>query len=565
MGWLNRLRSGSLDARYEKRCAKAHREGLHAVQDEAWQLISDCIGKFTTHKHAALVAFSTVKMSLPIETGAGNWHRVIALGWVQSTAVTVLDLQSDFNPQLMGAVARDLVKQAEVFHYAAHRVNASVMGAVLAETLTSLRLGERMLSRSISASGQREELPHVAVSMWRRLADMQAGKNDLPAFTGDVDDLSAWFDQCLRESFRETGEQEADSGFVRAWGVNVLMEAIHVSGRSVLYVSGGVDPGVATLVDVSVLDDPARPVTTSVDLHGVSLPVIGEKAVSLFTATAGRRTGELSGAAFDDHVVDLLNWVGGTIWGPVLATWPHLADQPFTVVPLGECGMLPLYTALVDGRPLCTSVDLTIAPSGRSLVLAAESPPASGEVFVAADPSSGDDELRYVVDEAAAVAEVRHTKPVVVGRQGLEETDLVVRIRDSAVVHLACHGVISPVEPLRSSIVLGRPITAGTVLDEDLRRGSLIVLSACDLAGIGTYAPGEQLGFPAVLLAAGARSVVAALWPVPDTRRTVRLMTRFHQEARTSTTTKALAAAIGHAHDSGAAATLWAPFACFGA
>ncbi|MFS8102102.1 CHAT domain-containing protein [Lentzea alba] len=565
MGWLDAWRTRSLNARYRVLVERAERDGVNTVQHEAWQLITDCLPRMMTSTRAAVVASATIRLSLPSEAGARNWHRTMALGWVSAAAVAALDLHSGFNPRLMGGLARDLFRQAEIYHFAAHRANVPAVGAVLAETLCSLRLGERMLSRSIAVSGERGELPKEATSLRQRLAGVPVVElTELPAFTGNVDDLADWFDRCLREAFREGGE-EAGLGLVRVWGVNVLMEAVRTCGRSVLYVSGGIDAGVATLVDAAALDDPARPVTTSIDLPGAGLINIGQQAVGLFTATSGRRTGTLDGSAFDKHVTESLNWVGETIWLPILEKWPQLRTQPVAVVPLGECGMLPFYTAIVDGRPACTLLDLTIAPSGRSLVLAGESSAARGEAFVAADPSSGAAELRYVAHEAAAVADVLDARPFVVGQPGSAETDVVARIRDSAVVHLACHGVVRPDEPVSSSIVLGEHIAVGTMLEEDLRHGSLVVLSACDLAGIGTGLPGEQLGFPAVLLAGGARTVVAALWPVPDTRRTVRMMTRFHQEALTTSPTKALAAAIGHAHKSGVPPTLWAAFACYGA
>jgi len=75
-----------------------------------------------------------------------------------------------------------------------------------------------------------------------------------------------------------------------------------------------------------------------------------------------------------------------TVWQPLLDRWPDLREWPFVVLPLGEAAQLPLYTALIDDRPACATLDLTIAPSARPLVLAAEHPIASGATLVAADP-----------------------------------------------------------------------------------------------------------------------------------------------------------------------------------
>ncbi|MFF7265099.1 CHAT domain-containing protein [Streptomyces sp. NPDC008159] len=86
--------------------------------------------------------------------------------------------------------------------------------------------------------------------------------------------------------------------------------------------------------------------------------------------------------------------------------------------------------------------------------------------------------------------------------------------------------------PAQSSLLLGQPIKLGTLMREDLARGSTIILSACHLAGIGTALSGEQLGFPAAMLALGASSVIAALWPVPDSTHTVRMMADLHEKLR---------------------------------
>jgi len=239
---------------------------------------------------------------------------------------------------------------------------------------------------------------------------------------------------------------------------------------------------------------------------------------------------------------------------------------------------------MVAGRPACSVLDLTIAPSARFLVLASEHPAATGPVFVAGDPSSGENLLPCVVAEVKAVAAVHDVEPAIFnepaepvpedGRLRTASsrtpgepagTELLSRLRGSAVVHLACHGIIAPGAPLRSALLLGGELSLETVLAEDLLPGCTIVLSACDLAGIGTDLPGEQMGFPGVLLAGAARTVVAALWPVPDSHRTVRLMKRFHEELRNTTPDRALGTAIGQAFDSGAPASIWAPFTCFGA
>ena len=65
----------------------------------------------------------------------------------------------------------------------------------------------------------------------------------------------------------------------------------------------------------------------------------------------------------------------------------------------------------------------------------------------------------------------------------------------------------------------------------DLTACDLVVLSACE-TGQGEALTGEgTVGLPAAFLAAGARSVIGSLWPVPD-ESTAALMVRFYTHYR---------------------------------
>ncbi|MGM1061365.1 CHAT domain-containing protein [Saccharothrix sp. Mg75] len=557
------------------------------VQELAWQLIKDCAPRIVDDFRAAVVALATAKILLVPDLGARNWHRVVATGWVMASAISKLDLDNEIQPRpgLLEAFARDLFRNAEMIAYAAHHASLPAAAGAIAEQLTSIRLDDRMLLRSAtalatgqpaSAQGQVQETLREQISAARRTL----------TFGGEPGELDAFYSQQILADFQRIDHNRTGGARVAlAAGTGITLEAMRATGRSLVYLGGGVHDGVAIRFDAAALNDPQTRLATSITLPDADIKTIERKVSELHAVATDRRERRITGLVLSQHIEQLLEWLGRTVWQPLLDRWPDLREQPFVVVPLGEAAQLPLYTALIDDRPVCATLDLTIAPSARSLVLAAEHPVASGTILVAADPSSGDDELPYVVDEAKAVADVHGVPPTIIGtvagpgneerlrsatRQAFDtgaraSQDLVDRIRTSAIVHLACHGMISPAKPLESALLLGGTLPVGTMLAEDLQPGSLIVLSACDLAGIGTQSPGEQLGFPAVLLACGARSVVAALWPVPDTPRTVRLMTRFHEGLATMTGTKALGSAIERARDHGAPATLWAPFTYFGA
>ncbi|WP_326950935.1 CHAT domain-containing protein [Amycolatopsis sp. NBC_01307] len=557
------------------------------VQELAWRLIKDCVPRLGDDLQAAAVALATAKILLVVDLSARNWHRVVAIGWVMATAIGKIDLDNETRPRpgLLEAFARDLFRNAEMIAYAAHHAGVPAAAGAVAEQLTSIRLGDRMLHRSVSAVAT-EQSASALSQVLQTLSGQLSNARGAPTFAGEPDELDAFYSQQILADFQRIDHNRTGGARVALAGATgATLEAMRATGRSLVYLGGGVDDGVAIRFDAAAINVPQTRLATSIILHGADIKTIEKKVSELHAAATDRREGRITGLVLSQHIEQLLEWLGRTLWQPLLDRWPDLREQSLAIVPLGEVAQLPLYTALIDGRPVCAVLDLTIAPSARSLVLAAEAPVASGTVLVAADPSSGDNELPCVVTEAKAVADVHGVAPTIIGgvvvpgnddnlrsatRQAFDvgaqaSQELVERIRASAIVHLACHGMINPAEPLDSALLLGGSLPVSVILAEDLRPGALIVLSACDLAGIGTHTPGEQLGFPAVLLACGARSVVAALWPVPDTPRTVRLMTRFHEGLATMTATKALGSAIERARDHGAPATLWAPFSYFGA
>lgn len=102
-----------------------------------------------------------------------------------------------------------------------------------------------------------------------------------------------------------------------------------------------------------------------------------------------------------------------------------------------------------------------------------------------------------------------------VGRSA-RAADLVQALSGSGVVHVAAHGKHEPQSPLFSSLALHD----GPVFAHELQPAGVaadhVVLSACDV-GTASFRPGEeQLGLAASMLSLGARSVVAAVAPVPD-------------------------------------------------
>ena len=106
--------------------------------------------------------------------------------------------------------------------------------------------------------------------------------------------------------------------------------------------------------------------------------------------------------------------------------------------------------------------------------------------------------------------------------------ELVGALARPGVVHVAAHGTHQLESPLFSSLVLHD----GPVFAHELQptgvRADHVVLSACEV-GLTTPRPGhESLGLALSLLSLGARSVIAAVSPVPDDVAAT-TMTRHHE------------------------------------
>jgi CHAT domain-containing protein len=145
--------------------------------------------------------------------------------------------------------------------------------------------------------------------------------------------------------------------------------------------------------------------------------------------------------------------------------------------------------------------------------------------------------------EAAAVAQALHGTPLI--GPDATETNTRAALPTAPVIHLATHGVLDPVAPLASAVMLadGGQLTVAELLSLRLD-ADLVVFSACE-TGTGRIAGGDELlGLGRSLIAAGARAAMVTLWPVNDQSAAV-LMTRFQTlRAEGKPTGEALHAAV---------------------
>ncbi|WP_428965071.1 CHAT domain-containing protein [Micromonospora fluostatini] len=239
---------------------------------------------------------------------------------------------------------------------------------------------------------------------------------------------------------------------------------------------------------------------------------------------------------------------------------PLLGDRPLVIVPIGELHAVPW-----SGLPTCAGRPVTVAPSATAWLRAAgRSAPAGPPVLVAGPRLP------------AAETEVRQLAAVLPGARALTGTAATARATTEALngtrlAHVAAHGRFRADNPLFSTLELADgPLTAYE-LERLTCPPGCVVLSACD-SGLSGVRPGDEvMGFTAVLLALGTRSLVATVLPVPADLTTT-LMLDLHRRMRAGAGPALALAEAQRAFEGddggatgGAAHATAAAFVCFGA
>nr|MBC8285165.1 CHAT domain-containing protein [Nitrospinota bacterium] len=121
-------------------------------------------------------------------------------------------------------------------------------------------------------------------------------------------------------------------------------------------------------------------------------------------------------------------------------------------------------------------------------------------------------------------------------RNSASETNLKNKASSYDVLHFATHATFDNDEPFNSSLLLASDgsndgkLTVEEIYQLQLKP-SLVVLSACD-TGLGKYSAGDEIiGFYRAFMYAGAKSIIATLWPVSD-EATSFLINKFYQSLK---------------------------------
>ncbi len=212
------------------------------------------------------------------------------------------------------------------------------------------------------------------------------------------------------------------------------------------------------------------------------------------------------------------------LWDLLLAPWTGELSGVgrLLIAPQGMLHHVP-WAMLPDGEtPLGERLTITLTPCTGlwAAPLAPRDPPAQG-VHLLGAPGFGEIRLAHVAEELAAIA--RHFPTA---RQRPQATSADLRVSPPPrLLHIAAHAHTNPSAPLCSTLdLMDGPLLLLEAHRLDLRGVELVTLSACETSVRPDY--GDMvLALAGAFLCAGARAVVASLWPVADDL-TARLMDR---------------------------------------
>jgi CHAT domain-containing protein len=156
------------------------------------------------------------------------------------------------------------------------------------------------------------------------------------------------------------------------------------------------------------------------------------------------------------------------------------------------------------------------------LVMRMANPSWSGPLVVG-NPTG---DLPAAETEARDIAALLGVKPLI-GSEVAVETVLSALL-EAPLIHLAAHAWFDETDGLESAIVVADGTISAKELISSYSQAELVVLSSCEGGVANRVIGGEVAGLAHTLLRTGAKTIVAALWPVDDDA-TAFLMTAFYR------------------------------------
>lgn len=144
-------------------------------------------------------------------------------------------------------------------------------------------------------------------------------------------------------------------------------------------------------------------------------------------------------------------------------------------------------------------------------------------------------------------------------------------IKKSSWVHLACHGVQDPLDPLKSCLLLDDgKLELQKLLAEDLPYAKNIFLSACETAMGDSILVNESMHLTGAFITAGFQGAIGTLWRIADSdgpkvaECVYQTVCRDQGLPNHTLTAEGLHIAVKKLRESGASFEQWAPFVHFG-
>jgi CHAT domain-containing protein len=166
-----------------------------------------------------------------------------------------------------------------------------------------------------------------------------------------------------------------------------------------------------------------------------------------------------------------------------------------------------------------------------------------GEVFALGNPQTDMPDLPSALEEVKILGKLFGRARVETGAKATRSV-FKQTAPSARMIHVASHGVFFPERPMDSYLALsGKTPEAGRlpaqeILQMNLSRASLVVLSACN-SGRGEVENGEEIiGLTRAFLHAGTTSLVASLWLLSD-ESAQKITNRFYQEIKMGTSPSA--------------------------
>jgi CHAT domain-containing protein len=204
-------------------------------------------------------------------------------------------------------------------------------------------------------------------------------------------------------------------------------------------------------------------------------------------------------------------------------------DSRVIVLPDGNLNSVNFETLIVPGpKPHYWIEDVTVL-TGNSLALLDKTPstarPTPANLFLMGDALQATPDFPPLPQAGKEVGLVENyflksNRTVLTGAQATPSRFLSGKPEEFSYLHFATHGTASTARPLESAVILSPEGDSYKLYARDIVRhplhAYLVTISACNGAGLRTYAGEGLVGLAWAFLHAGAHYVIAGLWEVSN-------------------------------------------------